>query len=199
MRKKSARSKRAHQTRKTVMSVKRHAAQNKARRENKKRRPKGNREISASAGPPTRELIRVHMKSKQATPRTPRKLSPNGGVGKTKRSVRAPAFRHPKTELEAAIQRYVDLFEFAPIAYVSFDRVGRIQEINRAAANLLDRSLGSLIGRPFALHVTNKDVGDFLNHLSRCRSSNGRAETQLHLRKRNGDIILAHLASSPMT
>ncbi|PYK90548.1 MAG: hypothetical protein DME35_05555, partial [Verrucomicrobia bacterium] len=26
--------------------------------------------------------------------------------------------RHPKTELESAIQRYVDLYDFAPIAYV---------------------------------------------------------------------------------
>jgi PAS domain S-box-containing protein len=181
------------------MPVKRHAAQNKARRENKKRRPRGNREITASAGPATRELIRVDMKSKQATSRAPRKLSANGKVGKTKRSASVPVFRYPKTELEAAIQRYVDLFEFAPIAYVSFDRVGRIQEINLAAAQILGGSRGSLIGRRFALHVMKEDGGAFWNHLLRCRSSHGRVETELHLKKRNGEIILAHLASSPMT
>lgn len=139
------------------------------------------------------------MKSKQATSRAPRKLSPNGEVEKTKRSASTPVFRHPKTELEAAIQRYVDLFEFAPIAYVSLDRVGRIQEINLAAANLLGGSRGSLIGRPFTLHVTKEDGGVFLNHLLRCRSSYSRVETELHVKKRNGEIILAHLASSPMT
>jgi PAS domain S-box-containing protein len=181
------------------MPVKRHAAQNKARRENKKRRPTRERKITASAGPATRELIRVDMKSKQATSRAPRKFPPNGEVGKTKLSASAPVFRHPKTELEAAIQRYVDLFEFAPIAYVSFDRVGRIQEINLAAAQLLGGSRGSLIGRPFALHVKKEDGEVFLNHLFRCRSSYSRVETELRLRKRNGEIILAHLASSPMT
>jgi PAS domain S-box-containing protein len=181
------------------MPVKRHAAQNRARRENKKRRPRRDREITTSAGPAARELIRVDMKSKQATSRVPGKLSANGELGKTKRSGSALVFRHPKTELEAAIQRYVELFEFAPIAYVSLDRVGRIQEINLAAANLLGGSRGSLIGRPFTLHVTKEDGGVFLNHLLRCRSSYSRVETELQVKKKNGEIILAHLASSPMT
>jgi PAS domain S-box-containing protein len=181
------------------VQVKRHTARSKARREDKKRRPSGDRKITASVRSAARELVRVNMKSKQATSRAPRKFRANGEVKKTKRSASAPVFRHPKTKLEAAIQRYVDLFEFAPIAYVSFDRVGRIQEINLAAAQLLGGSRGSLIGRPFALHVTKEDGGVFLNHLLRCRSSYSRVETGLHLRKRNGEIILAHLASSPMT
>jgi PAS domain S-box-containing protein len=164
------------------MPVTRHAAQNKARRENKKRRPGRDRQITASAGPRARESIRVDVKNKQATSRTRRKLLAN-----------------PKTALEAAIQRYVDFFEFAPIAYVSLDRVGRIQEINLAAAHLLSGSRGSLIGRAFALHVAKEDGRVFLNHLVRCRSSHSRVETELHLRKQNGEIILAHLASSPLT
>jgi PAS domain S-box-containing protein len=181
------------------VQVKRHTARSKARREDKKRRPSGDRKITASVRSAARELVRVNMKSKQATSRAPRKFPANGEVGKTKRSASAPVFRHPKTELEAATQRYVDLFEFAPIAYVSFDRVGRIQEINLAAAQLLGGSRGSLIGRPFALHVTKEDGGVFLNHLLRCRSSYSRVETELHLKKRNGEIVLAQLASSPMT
>jgi PAS domain S-box-containing protein len=181
------------------MPVKRRAAQNKGRRENKKRRPRRDREITASAGSARRELIRVDMKGKQATSSAPPKLSANGEVGKPKRSGSAPVFRHPKTELEAAVQRYVDLFEFAPIAYVSFDRVGRIQEINLAAANLFGRSRRALIGRPFTLHVTKEDGEVFLNHLLRCRSSYSPVETELRVKKQNGEIILAHLASSPMT
>ena len=104
-----------------------------------------------------------------------------------------------KTELEAAIQRYVDLFDFAPIGYVSFDRVGHIEEINVAAARLLGGSRDRLIGRPFALYIIKEDSALFLNHLLRCRSSESRVETELHLKKRNGEIILAHLASSRMT
>ena len=153
-------------------------------------------------GARARESIRADMNKMKAGPRASRKFSGNGEVRRddaTKRSVSAPVFRHPKTELEAAIQRYVDLFEFAPIAYVSFDRVGRIEEINLAAVQLLGGSRARLIGEPFTLRVTKKDSALFLNHLLRCRSSQSRVETKLHLKKRNGKIILAHLARSPMT
>jgi PAS domain S-box-containing protein len=160
------------------------------------------RKITASAGGTTRELIRADMNKMKAAPGKSREFSGNGEVkkdGATKRSASAPATKHPKTELEAAIQRYVDLFDFAPIAYVSFDRVGRIEEINLAAAQLLGRSRDRLIGEPFALHVTKEDGALFLNHLLRCRSSDSCIETELHLKKRNGEIILVHFASSPRT
>jgi PAS domain S-box-containing protein len=142
------------------------------------------------------------MKKVKGGPRRLEKFSGNGAGRKnrpTKDSTNAPVFKYPKTELEAAIQRYVDLFDFAPIGYVSFNRVGRVEEINVAAARLLGGSRDRLVGEPFALHVTKEDSALFLNHLLRCRSLETRVETELHLKKRGGEIILAHLASSPVT
>jgi len=184
------------------MPVKRRTVRSKSSRTSKKQGRVDNRKITASAAGAARELIRADMKKMKAAPRASREFSGNGEArkdGATKQSASAPVFKHPKTELEAAIQRYVDLFEFAPIAYVSFDRVGRIEEINFAAIELLGGSRARLIGEPFALHVTKDDGMLFLNHLLHCRSSDRRVETELRLKKRNGEIILAHLASSPMT
>src|SRR5580765_4747782 len=184
------------------MPVKRQSARSESSRTSKKQRRADYRKIAASAGGSVHKLICADKKKKKRASHAPRKFSANGAVrknGATKRSASAPVFKIPKTELEAAIQRYVDLFEFAPIAYVSFDRVGRIEEINLAAVQLLDASRTRLVGKPFALHVTKNDGPVFLNHLLRCRSSDRRVETELRLKKRNGDIIIAHLASSPMT
>jgi PAS domain S-box-containing protein len=184
------------------MPIKRQSARSKSSRTRKKQRRADYRKITASAGGAVRELTRVDMKNTKRASHAPRKFSAHGAVrrnGATTRSASVPVFKHPKTELEAAIQRYVDLFEFAPIPYVSFDRVGRIEEINLAAVQLLGASRTRLIGEPFALHVTKKDGLLFLNHLLRCRSSDRRVETELQLKKRNGEIIQAHLASSPMT
>jgi PAS domain S-box-containing protein len=155
----------------------------------------------ASTGGNTRELTPTDMKKMKLAPRASRGFSANGEIrkgGVVKRLASAPVFKHPRTELELAMQRYVDLFDFAPIAYVSFNRIGRIEEINLAATQLFGRKRDRLIGEPFALHVAKKDGALFLNHLVRCRSSNSRVGTELHLKKRNSEIILGHLASSPM-
>src|SRR5512132_2976538 len=144
--------------------------------------------MAASAGAAARESTCADMKNMKRAPHRPRRFLANGAPrknGATTRSASAPVFKHPKTELEAAVQRYVDLFEFAPIAYVSFNRVGRIEEINFAAAQLLGGSRTRLVGQPFALRVTEKDRALFLNHLFRCRSSQSRVETEVHLKKRN--------------
>src|SRR5262249_10606724 len=89
----------------------------------------------------------------------------------------------PASELarEQAIQRYMELYDFAPTGYVSFDRSGRIAEINLAAARLFGLRRESLIGMPFAVLVWREDTPIFLHHLLRCRSREDRVETELRL------------------
>ena len=105
-------------------------------------------------------------------------------------------FRYPKTQLEEAIQRYVGLFDFAPIGYVTFARSGRIEEINIAAAHLLGRSRRQLIGSTFAVCVTPENVQRFLNHLFQCRSSDGPVLTELSLRRPDGQKFPVQLSST---
>ena len=88
------------------------------------------------------------MKAKR---RASREFSANGAVrkdGATKQSTSAPAFKHPhpKTELEATSQRYVDseeryrtLFNLSPMAVYSIDASGVIRDFNRHAAELWGR------------------------------------------------------------
>src|SRR5438093_10813781 len=93
----------------------------------------------------------------------------NGRKVAPAKSMRRLVFRQPKTDLEQAIQRYIDLFDFAPIGYVTFDRVGRIEEINFAAIRLLRRSRRQLIGTTFDVCVAKEDTQLVLNHLRECR------------------------------
>ena len=98
--------------------------------------------------------------------------------------------------MEAATQRFVDLYDFAPIAYVSFDRTGRIEEANLAATELLGESRDLLIGRPFALYVADLDL--FMRHLLNCRTSQQRTKTELQLKSKKGERIPALLYSTPI-
>src|SRR5436853_4837699 len=117
--------------------------------------------------------------------------------GQRERGSSIHGLRHPKSELEAAIQRFVDLYDFAPIAYVSFNRAGRIEEANLVATELLGDPRDRLIGRPFAFYVGDLDL--FLRHLLYCRTSQQQVETELELKPRKGVRIPALLCSRPIT
>jgi PAS domain S-box-containing protein len=113
------------------------------------------------------------------------------------RSMRTPARRNPKIDPEVVTQRFVDLYDFAPIPYVSFDRTGLIEEANLAATELLGVPRDLLIGRPFAFYVTDLDL--FLHHLLDCRTSQQQVKTELQLKPRKGETIAAQLLSTPVT
>jgi PAS domain S-box-containing protein len=117
--------------------------------------------------------------------------------GRRDRSSSMRGLYRPKTKLESAIQRYVDLYDFAPIAYVSFDRAGRIEEANLAATELLRQPRDLLIGRPFAFYVA--DLDSFLKHLLLCRTSQQQVKTELLLKNKKGEQIPAVLLSTPVT
>src|SRR6266481_6215863 len=182
------------------MAAKQLNGRNKSGGKNNKRL--GRRRFGASARPPSRELIGSAMKRKKATLNAGKRAfteGANGTNGKKvapAKSMRRPGFRQPKTELEQAIQRYIDLFDFAPIGYVTFDRVGRIEEINFAAIRLLRRSRRQLIGTTFAICIAKKDTQLFLNHLRECRSSDSPVVSELNLTRAEGGKIPVLLSST---
>src|SRR4029079_10316083 len=108
-----------------------------AARRSKRKLKRGQRKPRTSAGEDAREGIRADMKKMKGMTRGVEDFSGNGAVkknGAIRQSASAPVFKHPKTDLEAAIQRYVDLFYFAPIGHGGCDRVRHIEDVKGAAA-----------------------------------------------------------------
>lgn len=62
-------------------------------------------------------------------------------------------------------QRYQDLFNFAPDAYLVSDAQGLIQEANRAACLLLGAGVEALIGTPLLLYVAEAERREFRTQL----------------------------------
>src|SRR5215471_12853139 len=93
------------------------------------------RRIITSDRTRSREPAGYAMKGKKATAVAGKQAFRDATHGADKRNAAAKSkpkrvFGQPKTELEQAIERYVELFDFAPIGYVTFDRVGRVEEVN---------------------------------------------------------------------
>lgn len=145
----------------------------------------------------------ANIRTRKANRRLHNGANGQGGNGASVRKKKSRGtvtnWRDPRNELDPAIQRYVDLYEFAPIAYAAFDRSGRIRDINLAATDLLDRKREYLVGSPFSLCVMAADVALFLRHLTRCRAGERRVETNLRLKRHNGQQLSVILSSTPTT
>jgi len=63
--------------------------------------------------------------------------------------------------VEAAMEKYSDLYDFAPVGYLTLDREGTIQEANLAAAGLLGIDRSRLIKRRLGFSVTPADLPVF--------------------------------------
>ena len=66
-----------------------------------------------------------------------------------------------RREMEDALTKYSDLYDFAPIGLFTIDLHGLIQEVNLAGAKLLAAERRNLINRLFRLFVAPKDRPNF--------------------------------------
>lgn len=75
--------------------------------------------------------------------------------------------------LEDSRDRYVDLYDFAPIGYVTLDRNGMMEEINLSGAAMIGKERAMLLGLPLGAFVHPKHKERFYGHLLRCRDRTG--------------------------
>lgn len=106
-----------------------------------------------------------------------------------------------KEQLELERQRYKELFEFAPDAYLVTDENGTIREANYTAATLLGVSQRFLIGKPLSIFVPETQRRDFrlrinqlkIGELDRLR------EWELPMQPRKGDCFEAAITVSAVS
>ncbi len=73
--------------------------------------------------------------------------------------------RETRLALEAARDRYRELYDFAPVGYFTFSGEGMIIEANLAAGKLLEVERRALAGQFFSTFLAPAAVDDFLGHL----------------------------------
>ncbi len=69
--------------------------------------------------------------------------------------------RRAQLELETSRARYFELYDLAPIGYLTLDKDGLIQEANLTAARLLQQERGDLLGRPFTRLINREDQDSY--------------------------------------
>jgi len=106
--------------------------------------------------------------------------------------------RHYQEELETARSRYFDLYDLAPVGYLTINDKGVIVEANLAAATMLFVSRSTLINQMFSRHILGDDQDAY--YLLR-KESNSSLQPQIRemgLLRGDGSSFWARLRTSPV-
>jgi diguanylate cyclase (GGDEF)-like protein/PAS domain S-box-containing protein len=91
-----------------------------------------------------------------------------------------------RADLEASHNRYLDLYEFAPVGYLTLTAEGEIIETNLTAADLLGVERCNLINRHFSILISPKDSDRWHLLLKKLLDCEGE-QKNLELRLKRGD------------
>jgi diguanylate cyclase (GGDEF)-like protein/PAS domain S-box-containing protein len=92
-----------------------------------------------------------------------------------------------RTEVEAWLERYTDLYDFAPVGYFTLGRNGAICQVNLSGAHLLGVERARLVGRRFGLFVADGDLLGFNTFLEQVFESHDKQACEVMLRKEGNE------------
>jgi PAS domain S-box-containing protein len=144
------------------------------------------------------ELLRAHGDGPCAPlPEDVQRLVHELEVHQVELEMQNEALREAQRELEASRDRYADLYDFAPVGYVTLDQNGLIRQINLTAAGMLGAERSQLIGRPFARYVLPEHKNAFHAHVRRCIADGCDLTSELPLAARDGRSTWVQFRSAP--
>ncbi len=105
--------------------------------------------------------------------------------------------RRAHLELGMSRDRYVDLYDFAPVGYLTVDEAGQVTHANLTSAALLGMERKGLLGRPFAGFVDPPDADRWHLFLTSLFHREEGSCCDLGLRRGDGSVFRGHLACQP--
>ncbi|NRF68206.1 PAS domain S-box protein [Aquincola sp. S2] len=115
------------------------------------------------------------------------------GVHQIELEMQNEQLRQAQVALEASRDRYLGLFEHAPVAYLTFELDGRIVEANGRAAALLDRTIEQLLRLHFVELIEPVDRPAYHRAYSTLLRGVGAQLAELRLRVGNGALRFVDL------
>ncbi|HEX7505570.1 MAG TPA: ATP-binding protein [Polyangia bacterium] len=98
-----------------------------------------------------------------------------------------------RAELELGFERYADLYDFAPVGYVTLDSGGTIRKMNLAGARLLGQDRSRLVGARFALFVAHESSCGFANFMQKVLETHNKEVCEIALCPERSAPIWVHV------
>ena len=104
-----------------------------------------------------------------------------------------------RDELEAALEKYTDLYDFAPVGYLTLARDGSIYSANLAGADLLGVPRARLLGRRFGTFLPLAERPSFDSFLARTLDDTQRESCEVTLAADGGGkrVVRVEATASP--
>ncbi len=98
--------------------------------------------------------------------------------------------------LKLSPNKYLELYDFSPVGYFTFDAHGVIREVNLAGAQLLGIEKRLLANKPFFSFIADADDRNiFSNHLASALQMQGMHRCEIRLTRNDGTVAYWQLQS----
>jgi len=104
-----------------------------------------------------KKTVRMQKSLEALSPEKTRQTLHELRVHQIELEIQNEELRRTQTELEASKSRYFDLYDLAPIGYITCSEKGLILEANLTAANLLGTVRSALVKQPFSRFILPED------------------------------------------
>jgi len=103
--------------------------------------------------------------------------------------------RKSQEQLEESRSEYAELYDFAPVGYLTFDNMGLVTRANLTACGLLGLERSLLVKKPFSLFIHPKSQDLFYFHKQKVLETTTIQTCQLVLKRKDGTLFDAELES----
>ncbi|HSO61368.1 MAG TPA: PAS domain S-box protein [Desulfobacterales bacterium] len=104
--------------------------------------------------------------------------------------------RKSRAEVEAGLERYTELYDFAPVGYLTLGRNGAIRQVNLTGASLLGVERARLQGRRFGVLVAEPDRASFNAFLKKVFASPENEVCEVALLKGGKGTLNVHITAT---
>ena len=103
--------------------------------------------------------------------------------------------RRSREQLEESRSEYAELYDFAPVGYLTFDKTGLITRANLTACGLLGVERSLLVKKPLNLFIHPESQDPFYLHKQKVLETTTTQTCQLVLKRKDGTVFDAQLES----
>ncbi len=107
--------------------------------------------------------------------------------------------RNAQLTLEESRKKYSELYNFAPVGYMTFDEHGIILEVNLTIANMLETERYLLVNHPMSAFIVPEYQDTLYKHRQRLEKIKERVCCELQLKKATGEPFWAGVESIAVT